>query len=161
MDKAFWNTWVTPTWASLEAGQPHSRGCTSAFQFRAGEHQWLFAPRNETGGSQKKAQTPPPQHQMPHSTDPLLRSSLPEDAHTAGAGKRCPDAINRAASLLPRAPLHLHTSSPSSPTPAPRGHGTRSFPRSLLIQHKQLSVNSICSPSPRHRLALGGGTSWP
>lgn len=100
-------------------------------------------------------QTPPPQHRMPCPTDPLLGSLLPTDIHTGGG--ILPE-LGSAALMQ----SHLHTTSSSSPTVALRGHlgkGIRSFLCFLLIQHKQLMVNSIRSPSFCIRMALGEGTS--
>lgn len=60
---------------------------------------------------------------MPRSTDPPLGSSLPEDTHAAGAGKRCPDAINRArqpSALRTPSFTHLPSVLPDSSPPRPR-----------------------------------------
>lgn len=177
MDKAFWNTQGTPTGASLEVARLRSCGCTSAFQFRAGSDQVsisgssLQGMRLEVVGGNKKlrnaynvvttSSAPNALFYRPTAWVLTTRWCMLSWWDPAGAGKCCTDATTgprpALSSPLPCTPHCLHDFSSSSPTPRPPRQ--RGLLHSLLIQHKQSSVNSICSPSPWDREALGEETS--
>lgn len=112
------------------------------------------------------------QHQMFCSTDPLLVFWVSVDVHTAS---RIPPKLGNTALVQlhwrpparPEQPsamaipslTHLVLILPDSSLLQSPQQGIRIFLPSLLIQHRQWLIDSICSLSPQDTVALGEGTS--